>query len=154
MQVLEVINTLNYQVRWQTFNHKRKKVSQIQLRSPPCAIALKVIKLLTEYYLLAQSQLLCFRLCNYSRLKSLLQNNTGSEMVAEFSQVNLCPVPTSFLNWTLRPVVLSPFFKLMKNKQTICRTVSSRGKKNRSAVLVEGRTTWISCVFLHFTLFS
>lgn len=132
MQVLEVINTLNYQVRWQTFNHKRKKVSQIQLRSPPCAIALKVIKLLTEYYLLAQSQLLCFRLCNYSRLKSLLQNNTGSEMVAEFSQVNLCPVPTSFLNWTLRPVVLSPFLNLWKTNRLFAEQSQAEVKRTEA----------------------
>lgn len=132
MQVLEVINTLNYQVRWQTFNHKRKKVSQIQLRPPPCAIALKVIKLLTEYYLLAQSQLLCFRLCNYSRLKSLLQNNTGSEMVAEFSQVNLCPVPTSFLNWTLRPVVLSPFLNLWKTNRLFAEQSQAEVKRTEA----------------------
>lgn len=132
MQVLEVINTLNYQVRWETFNHKRKKVSQIQLRPPPCAIALKVIKLLTEYYLLAQSQLLCFRLCNYSRLKSLLQNNTGSEMVAEFSQVNLCPVPTSFLNWTLRPVVLSPFLNLWKTNRLFAEQSQAEVKRTEA----------------------
>lgn len=132
MQVLEVINTLNYQVRWQTFNHKRKKVSQIQLRPPPCAIALKVIKLLTEYYLLAQSQLLRFCLCNYSRLKSLLQNNTGSEMVAEFSQVNLCPVPTSFLNWTLRPVVLSPFLNLWKTNRLFAEQSQAEVKRTEA----------------------